>query len=106
MPNRRITAGSWVVYRKPKQSPTPGPRAKAVSPAAHGDNYSYYVEKFWVVTDLLPDGRLRLRTRKGKSHVVSPGDLNLRPAHWWERWLYRSRFRDAEQTTLATGGPA
>ena len=97
----RIRPGDRVVYRKTKFSPSPGPRAKAVSPAVHGDLYSYVVEKYWVVTETLPDGRLRLRTRRGKEHVVAADDPNLRPARWWEKWFHRDRFRPAEQTEKA-----
>ena len=91
-----MTPGDWVVYRKPKFGIVPGPRAKAVAPAPQGEGYTYIVEKFWVVTDILPDGRLRLRTRRGKEHVVRSNDANLRQARWWERWLYRDRFRAIE----------
>lgn len=100
----RVRPGDRVVYRKTKFSTSPGPRAKEVAPAAHGDLYSYYVDKFWVVTDALPDGRVRLRTRKGKERVVSVDDPNLRPARWWERWLYRERFRAIDAATPS--GPA
>ena len=93
--------GDWVVYHKTKFGPRPGRRAKEVSPAPAGDLYSYVVEKYWVVVETLPDGRLRLRTRTGKEHVVASNDANLRPARWWERWLRRDRFRAAEQ---AAGG--
>lgn len=92
----RFSAGDWVIYRKPKSSAAPGPRARAVAPARFGDDYRYYVEKFWVVVGLENDGRLRVRTRRGKQHVLSPGDLNLRRARWWERVLYRGRFRNVE----------
>lgn len=84
--------GDWVVYRKTKFGLHPGPRAKDVVPAAQGDLYSYVVDKYWVVVSLVPHGRVRLRTRTGKEHVVSLGDPNLRPARWWERLLLRDRF--------------
>lgn len=85
--------GDWVVYRKSKFGVIPGPRAKDVAPVQHGDGYSYLVEKFWVVSEQLSDGRLRLRTRRGKEHIVRPDDANLRAARWWERLLYRDRFQ-------------
>lgn len=86
----------WVVYRKQKHSTSPGPRAKEVSAAPRGETYSYVVDKFWVVQEQLEDGRLLLTTRRGKEHTVSPDDPNLRHARWWERWLYRRRFSEAE----------
>ncbi len=100
----RFRPGAWVVYRKTKFGTTPGPRAKAVAPAEHGDLYSYLVEKYWIVTGVASDGRLQLRTRKGKQRLVSAGDSNLRPARWWERLLRRDRFRDAERAAAADAG--
>jgi hypothetical protein len=85
-------AGQWVIYRKPKTSVSPGSRAKDVRPATKGESYSYVVDKFWVVTEVLADNRLRLRTRRGKEHLVDAGDCLLRPANWWERWWFRRRF--------------
>ncbi len=38
-----------------------------------------------------------LVTRTGKEHTVGVTDPNLRPARWWERWLYAGRFRETEQ---------
>lgn len=92
--------GDWVVYRKSKFGVAPGPRAKDVAPVQHGDGYSYLVEKFWVVSERLADGKLRLRTRRGKEHVVRSDDANLRAARWWERLLYRERFQAVENSEV------
>ena len=91
-----FSPGDWVIYRKPKASKAPGPRARGVAPARFGEDYRYYVEKFWVVVGFEENGQLRVRTRRGKQHVLAPGDLNLRRARWWERLVYRNRFRDVE----------
>lgn len=90
--------GDWVVYRKTKHSPQPGPRADNVVPAEHGDDYTYTVDKYWVVEQVKEDGTLLLRTRRGKEHTIRSSDPNLRKARWWERRLYRSRFE-----SIATG---
>jgi hypothetical protein len=95
--------GDWVIYRKTKFSTHPGPRAENVNPARYGDDYSYTVDKFWVVIAVRDDGRLLLRTRRGKEHVVKPDDPNLRKANWWERWRYKDRFNWAD--TMAGGEP-
>jgi hypothetical protein len=95
--NRAFKPGDRVVYRKTKHSTTPGPRAKQISPAPQGEDYGYVVEKFWVVVEVLDDGRVRLRTRRGKEHLISAADPNLRRANWWQSWLYRSRFEDIER---------
>ena len=94
---RELKRGDWVVYRKQKHSTSPGPRAKEVSAAPRGDSYSYVVDKFWVVKQLLEDEELLLVTRGGKQHTVSLDDPNLRLARWWERWLYKDRFQETEQ---------
>lgn len=92
MPKTKFQAGDWVIYRKTKQSLHPGPRAQSVHAFEKGDGYSYVVEKFWIVAEIREDGALRLKTRRGKEHLVSPDDPQLRKANWWERWRYRSRF--------------
>ena len=94
----RAKVGDWVIYRKQKTSTSPGPRAEAVLPASKGETYSYFVEKYWIVKEVLEDGRIVLRTRRGKEHVVEPGDQNLRHARFWERWLLGARFRAVENS--------
>lgn len=90
--------GDLVIYRKTKHGLRPGPRAQDVAPAEAGDEYTYLVEKFWIVV-LADAGMLTLRTRRGKQHVVAATDPNLRPAHWWERLLYRGRFPSLASTS-------
>lgn len=94
---KRLCQGDWVVYRKQKYSTAPGPRAKQVSAAPQGETYSYVVDKFWVVKQLLDDNRVLLVTRTGKEHTVSLSDPKLRAANWWQRWLYRDRFLATEK---------
>lgn len=57
-----------------------------------GDDYSYLVDKFWMVAEVLPDNMLRLVTRRGKYRVVSAHDLLLHKAGWWQRLRNRGRF--------------
>ena len=84
--------GSPVFDRVSKLSACPGPRARDVQPATKGDTYTYVVDKFWTVADVKDDGKLLLRTRRGKQHVVNVSDPQLRHPRWWERLFYRSRF--------------
>ena len=84
--------GEVVVYRKVKSSARPGPHAKDIQPAPHGDTYSYSVDKFWRVIGVQPDNMLVVLTRKGKQHTVAANDPNLRRVHWWERLLFWHRF--------------
>ena len=88
--------GDWAIYRKQKRSVSPGPRAEEVHAAAAGETYTYVVEKYWIVDEVLRNGEVRLRTRRGKQHVVQADDPRLRRARWWERILLASRFRAVE----------
>jgi len=87
-----LKPGDPVIFRVCKISTDPGPRAQVVFPAEHGDWYSYQVDKYWAVSEVLSDGSVTLVTRRGKQHTVPIDDPRLRAARWWERWLYRDRF--------------
>ena len=84
--------GDRVVFIANKHSAHPGPRAEKVQPERHGEGYTYDVKKFWVVTEVRSDGTIAAVTRRGKRRLVHRDDPRLRPARWWERLLYRSRF--------------
>ncbi|GAB5405321.1 MAG: hypothetical protein Aurels2KO_35520 [Aureliella sp.] len=92
MSDRHYKAGSNVVFSKSKSSVSPGPRAIEITPEGKGDGYQYVVEKFWTVKASHDDGTLTLVTRRGKEHRIPADHPQLRPARWWERLLYRSRF--------------
>lgn len=96
-----LASGDWVVYRKQKHSASPGPRAKEVAASPRGETYAYVVDKYWVVKRRLDDNQVVLVTRTGKQHTVLMNDPNLRPARWWERWLYQERFRETERLIVA-----
>ncbi|MBD3676377.1 MAG: hypothetical protein HUJ26_22940 [Planctomycetaceae bacterium] len=85
-------AGDCVIYRKTKHSTQPGPRARSINPNPNGDEYTYLVDKFWVVEEVLSNQDIILRTRRGKRHTVSMDDPNLRKANIWERFWHRDRF--------------
>ena len=98
MNSGRFQIGDWVIYHKTKRSEHPGPRARNVRSMPRGDGYAYIVDKFWIVAELLPEGRLLLKTRQGKEHVVPADDPQLHRARWWERLVHRERFK-----TVAAG---
>lgn len=101
-----LKPGDAVVYQISKVSTDPGPRAKDVHPAEFGETYRYLVDKYWTVAEVLPTGELVLVTRRGKRHVLSASDPCLRPARWWERLIYRSRFPDLSSVSaLSVHGP-
>ena len=84
--------GDCVVYRKMKHTTHPGRRAQFVHASSKGDCYSYFVEKFWIVRQVLANNTLLLQTRRGKTHVINERDPNLRRATLWDRIRYRERF--------------
>lgn len=92
MQHHAFQTGDLVIYTLPKQGPTPGPRARSVHPSRKGDDYSYLVDKFWMVAEVLPENKLRLVTRRGKSRVISADDPLLHKAGWWQRFRNRGRF--------------
>ncbi|TWU67034.1 hypothetical protein [Crateriforma conspicua] len=91
------TAGDWAVYRKSKISSKPGLRAARVVATPKGESYNYLVDKYWVVEQVKPDGRLILRTPGGKRNVVDSDDPNLRRPSLWDRFLFRERFQFIEE---------
>jgi hypothetical protein len=89
-------SGERVVFCVTKHSARPGPRAHNVDPEPLGEAYSYQVDKYWVVDEAHADGTLVVRTRRGKRHIVSADNPNLRHAHWWERLFFSDRFPSHE----------
>jgi hypothetical protein len=88
----RFQVGEHVIYRKQKASPKPGPHAVAIAPAEHGEDYWYFVDKYWTVSQVFDDGSFEIVTRRGKTHRLQPDDPHLRRANLLEQWLHRERF--------------
>lgn len=88
----RFKVGDPAIFIVSKHSSYPGPRARHIYAAPSGDTYSYEVEKYWTVSEVLPNGQLKLVTRRGKCHEVQVTDPRLKPARWWKKWLLRNRF--------------
>ncbi|MAE66411.1 MAG: hypothetical protein CMJ18_19245 [Phycisphaeraceae bacterium] len=101
---KTFSRGDQVIFRVTKHSAKPGPRARDVMPDRTGDNYTYNVDKFWVVSRVCGD-EVEMRTRRGKVHVFGVDDHNLRHAMWWEKILMRRRFPDLE-TVDGAAAPA
>lgn len=97
------SVGDWVIYRKLKRSTSPGSRARNVVPATRGESYAYTVDKYWIVTEIREDGRLIVKTFRGKQHEIAPDDSMLRKPRWWERWVLRGRFQKVEKSLDSTG---
>lgn len=92
MVKRTYNPGDPVVYQVTKHSDHPGVRAKSITPATQGDQYSYTVKKFWRIIEQTADGKVVAQTRRGKTHVISLNDPRLRHVNWWERIVYRTRL--------------
>lgn len=103
---KTLQQGDLVVYRKTKHSTHPGPRAENVQPARNGDNYSYTIDKFWVIQEVLADGTLVATTRRGKKNHLRPDDPMLKRANILDRLLYRSRFAELLEGSEADSGLA
>jgi hypothetical protein len=88
----RFLPGDYVIYRKQKFSAHPGPGAKNIYPTPNGDTYSYAVDKFWIVVAVQPNGRIMVRTRRGKQFELNADDPALRRAHWLLRLWFWDRF--------------
>ena len=87
--------GDPVILHKSKRSEHPGPRAENVHAAAHGELYSYTVEKFWLIKEVHEDHTLTLVTRTGKEHRLEANDSRLRAPNFIERIRYKGRFPQA-----------
>ena len=96
--SRPFAPGDPVIYHKTKYSTAPGPRAREITPTAHGEDYAYVVDKFWLVKERRGDGTVVLITRRGKEHVVREDSPNLRRASWWERLVHHHRFPQSNAT--------
>ncbi len=91
MNRQNFKPGDRVVFRKPKRSTCPGPRATNVSPSRHGEDYTYFVEKYWIVV-ASADGKVIVRTRSGKQHVLDSSNGFVRHARLWDILIHRHRF--------------
>lgn len=92
MTHTGFDTGDLVVYAKTKFGRRPGPRARSIWPVPQGEGYSYIVDKLWLVVGRRSDGRLVLRTPRGKLRVVAPDDSCLRRATLLERLRFRGRL--------------
>ncbi len=90
--NHLYQPGDLVVYTVTKRSPHPGPRARSVYPSELGEDYSYVVDKFWMVIGIEGNDKVVIVTRKGKTRTVLASDPLLKKANWWQRFRYRDRF--------------
>jgi hypothetical protein len=101
---RRFKVGDHIIYHKQKVSTHPTTRATDVQPCEHGEHYWYFVEKYWTVSAVHPDGSLDVTTRRGKVHHLEADDPHIRHVGLLDEWLHRDRFPalDKVQPTTKT----
>lgn len=87
-----MKAGDFVVFSKCKTSSHPSPRAKAIHPAQHGETYSYIIDKFWKVVEVVDDETIEVETRRGKRHRLNKNTPLVRKAGLLFQLVYRHRF--------------
>ncbi|MFW5871237.1 MAG: hypothetical protein ACOC6C_04665 [Verrucomicrobiota bacterium] len=92
MGKNKYEVGEFVVYHKPKSSPSPGSRARDIHPSPHGEEYNYIVDKYWIVSDIKDENTLEISTRTGKTHHISADDPLLRKANFKERVFLKDKF--------------
>jgi len=88
----KLKVGDFVIVKKFKASTHPSSRAKDIDPAIHGDTYSYRIDKYWKVVQVLDDGMIEIETRGGKRHHLDRRNLGFRKANLLDRLIHRNRF--------------
>ena len=105
--SNRFKINDWVIFTREKHGLSPGRRAKNISPAPHGELYSYEVDKYWIVREVA-DAELVLETRTGKRHRIAANDPRLRSPNLFEKWWYSGRFpnKNTSQNQSNSASPA
>ncbi len=88
----RFNIGDYVIYNKPKASDHPSSRAEDLSPAPHGDMYSYQIKKFWRVSGIIDNETIEVKTRRGKTHQLRIDDPFLKKAGIFARLRYHGQW--------------
>lgn len=88
----KLKIGDFVIVKKYKASTSPSPRAKDIDPATQGDTYSYRIDKYWKVAQVLEDGTIEIETRGGKRHHLDRRNQDFRKANLLDRLFHRDRF--------------
>ena len=84
--------GDFIVFRKWKSSTHPSPRAKETYPSKHGDTYTYGIDKYWKVVEIIDGDTIEVETRRGKRHRLSLKTAKFRKMNFLDRWLMGREF--------------
>ena len=90
--------GDLIIYRKPKRSEKPGPRAKNIRPMHSGEEYHYEVDKFWRVIEVDSE-KLVIVTRGGKVRHLSHDDPHIIKPNMITSFLMRHRFPGPKESS-------
>lgn len=72
--------GDHVIYKMPKRSSHPSPRAEQLHASPHGEQYAYVISKGWTVVEVRDDNRIDVVTPGGKHRVLDIDDPLLHKA--------------------------
>jgi hypothetical protein len=90
--------GQSVIYYKDKKSTSPSANAKEVRPQRSGEDYTYTIKKYWVVSDI-EEHDIVVMTRRGKKNRIPRNDPRLRRANLLERFIHKERFPILEKAS-------
>ena len=88
----KYKVGDFIVFKKWKASTNPSPRAKDTFPSPHGDYYTYRIDKYWKVVDIIDADTIEVETRRGKRHRISVKTENVRKMNFLDKWLMRRQM--------------
>lgn len=88
----QLQTGDLVIYRQRKFGRQPAPHARDIAPSPNGDDYSYTVERYGIVSEVCEDGHVIVMSASGTRRTVRENDPQLVRATWVQRLLHRWRF--------------
>jgi len=88
----KYKVGDWIVFRKWKASTNPSPRAKDMYPSQHGDMYTYGIDKYWKVVEIIDEDEIEVETKRGKRHRLSINTTKFRKMNFLDRWLMKRQL--------------
>ena len=87
-----LKVGDFIIVQKWKASTHPSLRAKETFPSRNGEMYSYRIDKFWKVVQIVDDKTIEVETRRGKRYRLEKNGFKGRKAGFFDRLFYRDRF--------------
>ncbi|MEE9233773.1 MAG: hypothetical protein V3U07_09955 [Nitrospirales bacterium] len=88
----KLKVGDFIIFRKWKSSTSPSPQAKNTYPSQSGEMYSYGIDKYWTVVEVVDDQTIEIETRRGKRHRIEKNPSIMRKAGFLDKLLHKDRF--------------